>query len=300
MIISSHPAMKSAIESKLFSPKKTLNIHGRLLDLSIPKVMGVLNVTPDSFYDGGRYTSDDLIISQAEKMVEDGATFIDVGGYSSRPGAADITVKEELDRVIKVIALIIRKFPQALISVDTFRSDVAKAAIGEGACIVNDISAGELDPQMFEVVSSLNVPYIAMHMRGNPANMSTMSTYENLLKDIVDYFHKKNDLLLHQYGIKDVVIDPGFGFAKTIAQNFEILNHLNYFEILEKPLMVGLSRKSMIWKTLNISPEEALNGTTSLNTIALLNGASILRVHDVKQAVETIDLYCQLKAITRI
>jgi len=270
------PYMKSVPESNFFSTKKTLNLRGRLQEFSSPKIMGVLNVTPDSFFDGGRYDSDDAIIIQVEKMVHEGADFIDVGGYSSRPGAEDVPEHEESKRTIRAIKLISNRFPDTIISIDTFRSEVAYAAVQEGACIVNDISSGELDPKMFATVARLNVPYIAMHMRGNPMNMNQHSTYENLIKEITDFFHQKVSVL-HDCGIKDLIIDPGFGFSKTINQNFELLNRLDYFRILGKPIMVGLSRKSMIWKTLAIDPDGALNGTTTLNTVALLKGVSILK-----------------------
>ncbi|MDH4092282.1 MAG: dihydropteroate synthase [Cyclobacteriaceae bacterium] len=286
--------MKSAPESKLFSTNKTLKIRGRLLDLSTPAVMGVLNVTPDSFYDGGRYDNDDALLMQVEKMLEEGATFIDVGAYSSRPGAKDIPPQEELKRAVRAINLALKRFPEAIISIDTFRSDVARAAIQEGASLINDISAGELDARMFRTVADLDVPYVAMHMRGNPGTMNTLTSYQNLLKEITDYFHQKIHTL-HLEGIKDIIIDPGFGFAKTIQQNFALLNDLDYLKILGKPIMVGLSRKATIWKTLGVSPETALNGTTVLNTIALLKGISIVRVHDVKEAVETIKLILAMK-----
>lgn len=260
-----------------------------LLDLAIPKVMGVLNVTPDSFYDGGRFTTDEALLNQVRKMIEEGATFIDVGAYSSRPGAKDISPDEELIRAVHAIRLIVKEFPQTFISIDTFRSAVASAAIQEGASLINDISAGELDSKMFETVSSFKVPYIAMHMRGTPESMNKLSTYENLIKDVMDYFHQKI-YTLHQLGVKDIIVDPGFGFAKTIQQNFDLLNNLDYFKILGMPIMTGLSRKSMIWKTLQTNPEAALNGTTALNTIALLKGTNILRVHDVKEAVDVVKL----------
>ena len=272
-----------------FSTNKTLNIGGKLLDLSQPKIMGILNVTPDSFYDGARYKTDEEIIKQAEKMLTEGATFIDVGGYSSRPGAQEVSLADELNRSIHAIQLILKEFPEAIISIDTFRSDVAKAAVDEGALLVNDISAGNLDSNMIETVASLRVPYIAMHMKGNPRTMSEQVNYENLLREMALYFQEK---IQHFYeaGIRDVILDPGFGFAKTREQNFELLQHLDYFRMLSKPLLVGLSRKSMIWKTLNITPAEALNGTATLNTIALLKGANILRVHDVKEALQIITL----------
>jgi dihydropteroate synthase len=291
------PIMKSVTENRFFSTKLTINLRGRLLDFSTPKVMGVLNVTPDSFYDGGQYGSDDAIVAQVEKMVGEGADFIDVGGYSSRPGAEDVPPQEELRRIVRAIKLIIKNFPGTVISIDTFRSEVAVAAIQEGANMINDMSAGELDPEMFAAVARLNVPYIAMHMRGNPMTMSQYTNYENLVKEIVDFFHQKVKAL-NDLGVKDIIIDPGFGFSKTISQNYELLGRLDYLRILGKPVMVGLSRKSMIWKKLAINPDEALNGTTSLNTIALLKGISILRVHDVKQAVEAVKLVTAVKAAT--
>ena len=286
--------MKSASQNNFFSTKTTLNIRGRLLDLSVPRVMGVLNVTPDSFYDGGRYQTEAEILNQVEKMLEDGAAFVDVGASSSRPGAAEIPVKEELDRVIGAVASISKKFPEALISIDTFRSKVAYEAVQAGASIINDISGGELDPMMFETVARLKVPYVVMHMKGNPQNMTSLSTYENLVKELIFFFQKKI-YTLGQMGVKDVIVDPGFGFAKTIEQNFSLLNHLEHLKILEAPILVGLSRKSMIWKTLATNAEGALNGTTALNSVALTKGANILRVHDVKEAVETIKLVLSLK-----
>jgi len=286
--------MKSASQNNFFSTKTTLNIRGRLLDLSVPRVMGVLNVTPDSFYDGGRYQTEAEILNQVEKMLEDGAAFVDVGASSSRPGAAEIPVKEELDRVIGAVASISKKFPEALISIDTFRSKVAYEAVQAGASIINDISGGELDPMMFETVARLKVPYVVMHMKGNPQNMTSLSTYENLVKELIFYFQKKI-YTLGQIGVKDIIVDPGFGFSKTIEQNFSLLNHLEDFKILEAPILVGLSRKSMIWKTLATNAEGALNGTTALNSVALTKGANILRVHDVKEAVETIKLVLSLK-----
>jgi dihydropteroate synthase len=276
-------------QSKLFSPNKTLLIAGKVIDLTIPKVMGILNVTPDSFYDGGRYNDENTILLQAEKLIVEGADFIDVGGYSTRPGATDISEKEELDRVIPVVKVLLKEFPSAIISVDTFRSAIAKAAIESGASLVNDISAGELDAAMIDIVAELQVPYVAMHMRGTPQTMTQFTTYENLLKEMIEYFHRK----MHQFkmaGIKDVIIDPGFGFAKTVDQNFELLNNLERLHVLEKPILVGLSRKSMIWRTLKTTPEATLNGTTALNTLALIKGASILRVHDVREAIEVIQL----------
>lgn len=277
------------MQSKLFSVNKTLNIKGQLIDLSKPKIMGILNVTPDSFYDGKKYNDDISILNQIEKMLSEGADFIDVGGYSTRPWAEEISMEEELTRTIPVIQLIVRKFPSAIISIDTFRSSVAKQAIDSGASMINDVSGGELDKAMFETVASLNVPYILMHMKGTPKTMISQSTYENLLREVVDYFHQKI-FLLQNHRVKDIIVDPGFGFAKNIEQNFELLGKLDHFKILGKPMVVGLSRKSMIWKTLKIDPDGALNGTTALNSIALIKGASILRVHDVKEAKEVITL----------
>ncbi len=277
------------MQSKLFSVNKTLNIKGKLVDLSVPKVMGILNVTPDSFFDGSRYQSPPSILNQAEKMLLEGADFIDVGGYSSRPGATDISVDEEMQRVIPTIELISKQLPQAILSVDTFRSHVAKRAVEAGASLVNDISAGELDKEMVPTVAALKIPFLAMHMKGNPQTMKQHAHYQDLLQEVITYFHEKISLL-HKAGIKDVLIDPGFGFAKTIEQNFELLSHLDHLLALGKPLVVGLSRKSMIWRTLDTTAEHALNGTTALHSIALMKGASILRVHDVKEAVEVIKL----------
>lgn len=255
--------------------------------------MGILNITPDSFYASSRSVYDQDILKKSEKMLIEGATILDIGGYSSRPGADDISEDEELSRVITAIKLITKEFPHAVLSIDTFRSEVAKQAVLEGVLIINDISAGELDSNMFQTAAALKVPYIAMHMRGNPQNMKSLTDYENIVKEIVDYFHVKINKL-HELGVKDVVIDPGFGFAKTIDQNFTLLKHLEYFKVLGMPLLVGVSRKSMIWKTLEITPEEGLNGTTALHMTALLKGANILRTHDVKEAVEAIQLYSKI------
>jgi dihydropteroate synthase len=272
---------------------KTLNVRGKLVDLSTPVVMGIVNITPDSFFKGSLFTTESEILTQTEKMLSEGATFIDVGGYSSRPGAEDISVEEERSRVLKAIKAIIKEFPQTVISVDTFRSAIAKDAVQEGALLINDISAGELDAKMFETVATLKVPYIAMHMRGTPQTMKEFTSYTNLVKDVTDYFVEKINRL-KALGINDVIIDPGFGFAKTTDQNFELLANLNYFKNLDKPILAGLSRKSMIWRTLSITADDALNGTTALNSAALLRGASILRVHDVKEAVEVIKLNAKL------
>lgn len=247
--------------------------------------MGILNVTPDSFYDGGKFTGEEPVLNQVKKMLDEGASFIDVGGYSSRPGALDISEEEEAARVVPTIQLIIKNFPQCIISIDTFRSSIAIKAVEAGASIINDISGGEQDSRMFETVASLDVPYILMHMRGTPQTMTKLTGYSNLLKDVTNYFHSKIHQL-HQLGAKDIIIDPGFGFAKTAEQSFELLHHLDHFRILGQPILAGISRKSMIWRTLNTTSEGALNGTTALHAVALLKGASILRVHDVKEAVE--------------
>lgn len=272
---------------------KTLNLGGRLVSLQKPAIMGILNVTPDSFFDGNRYRNEKEILLQVEKMVTAGTTFVDVGGYSTRPGATEIPETEERKRILGAIRPILKTFPETLISIDTFRSEIAKVATAEGAVMINDISGGALDPKMLETVAQLRVPYILMHMRGNPETMTSQTDYKNLVKEVADYFHQKLNAL-NSHNIPDIILDPGFGFAKTIAQNFELLNHLEYFQHLDRPLLVGLSRKSMIWKTLESSPEEALNGTTSLHTIALLKGANILRVHDVKEANEVLRLFDQL------
>lgn len=267
----------------------TLNCKGTLIDLSTPKVMGILNVTPDSFYDGGTLKDDSALLVQAEIMLREGATFLDVGGYSSRPGAIAISVEEELQRVHPAIQLILREFPDALISVDSFRSEVALQSVEAGAALVNDISAGLLDEVMLPTVAKLQVPYVMMHMRGTPQTMKNLTDYEDVTLEVLRYFSERI-AAARQAGINDIITDPGFGFAKTIAQNFELLSKLELFKNLNVPFLAGLSRKSMIYKTLNTTPHKALNGTTVLNSIALLKGASILRVHDVKEAVECVRL----------
>ncbi|OOG73165.1 dihydropteroate synthase [Algoriphagus sp. A40] len=284
----------SSTEDKLFPQKYTLQIKGRLICLDKPKVMGILNVTPDSFFVGSRLEKNpEEILSRARKMIQDGAEFLDLGGYSTRPGALDISVQEEIDRVVPAVELIRREFPNILISVDTFRSKVAGAAVSAGADIINDISSGNLDEDMLPLVASLGVPYIAMHMKGNPQTMQAHANYSDILSEIMHYFAEKVDLF-RKLGIKDVIIDPGFGFAKTVEQNFFLLKNLRSFEALGFPILVGISRKSLIYKTLQIEATDALNGTTALNMFALLQGANILRVHDVKEAKETIKLFEQL------
>jgi dihydropteroate synthase len=260
------------------------------MDISTPRVMGILNITPDSFYDGGRYARDKDVLQHAENMFNEGAAIIDVGGYSSRPNASDISIEEEKNRVLPAIRSIVRHFPESILSIDTFRSEVARSAVGEGALLINDISGGDLDSGMFSTVAQLKVPYICMHMKGTPQTMTDFSAYDNLMHELIAYFHSKVDQL-HSLGVADIILDPGFGFAKNVEQNFQLLRSLERLRIFRKPVLVGLSRKSMIWKTLNSTAEEALNGTTALNTIALLKGASILRVHDVRPAVEIVKLF---------
>lgn len=268
---------------------KSINCKGNLIDLSTPKVMGILNITPDSFFDGGKNNNNAAILAKVEKMLADGATFIDVGAYSSRPGAKHISETEELDRILPVIKLLVKTFPTILISVDTFRSNVAEHCILNGACMVNDISAGNLDPNMFLTIAKLQVPYIMMHMQGTPQNMQNKPTYTNIINEVLFYFSKKI-AELHSLGVNDIIADVGFGFGKTLAHNYQLLTNLALFKNLEVPILTGVSRKSMLFKPLNISASEALNATTSANTIALLNGSNILRVHDVKEAIEAIKI----------
>ncbi len=273
-----------------FLKKVTITCGGKLLDLSNPVVMGIINVTPDSFYIGSRFSSTGRTVRQAGKMLQEGARIIDVGAYSSRPGAKDISIKEELARLSPTIKAIRKSFPEAILSVDTFRSEVARRMVEDfGVAMVNDISGGELDPAMFQTVADLNVPYILMHMKGNPLTMQNRPTYENLEQELILYFSEKLKAL-NLLGVKDVILDPGFGFGKTVDHNFELLARLNDFRVFDLPILAGFSRKSMVYKTIDTTPDGALNGTTVLNTIALLKGVSILRVHDVKEAVETIQL----------
>ena len=273
----------------------TINCRGTLIDLTIPKVMGILNVTPNSFYDGGKYANDKALLNQAEKMLAEGATFIDIGAYSSKPSAEFVSEADEIARLVPVVQLILQHFPEALISVDTFRAKVAKAALEAGACIVNDIAAGSLDEQMMPTVAEFQVPYIMMHMKGNPQTMQSLAQYKNITKEVLFYFSEKI-AQARSFGINDLIIDPGFGFAKTTEQNFELLANLELFDRLELPILVGVSRKSMIYKTLETKAEFALNGTSVLNTIALQKGSNILRVHDVKEAIECVKLHQSLMA----
>jgi len=267
----------------------TLNCKGRLLVADKVLVMGIINATPDSFYAGSRQANVDGILQQAEAMLQQGADILDIGGQSSRPGSTAIGEEEELNRVIEGIAAIQDRFPAAFVSIDTWYSKVAKEAVAAGACIVNDISAGSMDENMFATVASLHVPYVLMHMQGTPQTMQQSPHYENVSGEVLDFFIAKIDLLKKE-GIRDIIIDPGFGFGKTISHNFELLRQLSIFKIIDHPLLMGISRKSTIYKTLGINADEALNGTTVLNTIGLMNGANILRVHDVKEAKEAIQL----------
>ena len=269
-----------------------INCKGELICFDTPKVMGILNITPDSFYAQSRTTPAE-VLRKAEQMLEEGATFVDIGGYSSRPNAQEVSPQEELQRVVPVVEALVKHFPDIRISVDTFRAEVARESLEAGACIINDISAGQIDPAIWEVVAHYQVPYITMHMRGTPQTMQTYTEYDKLTKDILYYFSQIKDKA-RQLRINDLIIDPGFGFSKTLAQNYELMQHLALFKALECPILVGISRKSMIYKLLDTTPETALNGTTVLNTFALLHGADILRVHDVKEAVECVKIVGEL------
>jgi len=280
-------------EKNFLAARHTLNIKGKLIDLTEAKVMAILNITPDSFYSTSRTSTHDEALKKTEKFLEDGATFIDVGGYSSRPGAKDISAEEEMDRLVPVVEQISKEFPQAILSIDTFRAVVAEATVKAGAHIINDIASGDMDEKMIETVAKLQVPYIFMHMQGTPQNMQQNPVYGDVLLDVVDYFSKKiSDL--KKFHIHDLILDPGFGFGKTIAHNYSLLQQMEAFKIFELPILVGFSRKGMIYKTLGTNAAEALNGTSILNTIALQKGAGILRVHDVKEAVECVKLVHKL------
>jgi len=280
---------------QFISIKKTINCRGKLINLDKPVVMGILNLTPDSFYDGNFYNSPEKIHKRIKKIIDEGADIIDLGAYSSRPGAEHIPEKEELKRLIPTLEIILKHFPDTIVSVDTFRSEIAKIVVKNfGVSIINDISGGSLDDKMFESIASLNIPYIMMHMQGSPQTMQSHTNYKDILSEIIQYFTDKIDAL-KSIGIKDVIIDPGFGFSKTLEQNYELLRKLELLKVLELPVLVGVSRKSMIYKHLNISPDEALNGTSVVHTVALQKGANILRVHDVKEAVQTIKLFSLIK-----
>jgi dihydropteroate synthase len=272
----------------------SINCKGRLIAFDEPKVMGIVNVTPDSFYSDSRLQQPDVILKRVEAMLSDGATFIDIGGQSTRPGSERVSEEEELKRVLPAIEAIHKQFPEAIISIDTFYGKVAREAVQAGAGLVNDVSAGTLDETMIDTVASLNVPYVLMHSKGTPQTMQQLAQYNNVVSEVFDFLSFKVKAL-QQKGIKDIIIDLGFGFAKTAEHNFKLLQSLAYFKNIDVPLLVGLSRKATIYKTLDITAEEALNGTTVLNTIALLNGATILRVHDVKEAMQAIKLVTEYK-----
>lgn len=275
--------------------QKTIKCRGSLVSLDTPKIMGILNLTPDSFYDGGFYNDKTKIFSQVEKMLSEGADFVDMGAMTTNHGAKLISTEEELQRLIPILKDLVQEFPQALFSIDTFRAEVAKQSIENGASLINDVSGGNLDSKMFETIAKLKCPYVLMHMRGTPETMDSLANYENLTIEIIQELVVKIEQLV-ALNVSDIIIDPGFGFSKTVAQNFELLRELDIFKkIIDLPILVGVSRKSMIWRTLNITASEALNGTTALNMIALEKGSNILRVHDVKEAKETIALFKALK-----
>ncbi|MCX6291514.1 MAG: dihydropteroate synthase [Bacteroidetes bacterium] len=281
--------MKIAAEDTFFKKKKFMRMNGKLVDFSTPGVMGILNITPDSFFDGNRYTTEKDALKQAGRMLEEGASILDIGAQSTRPGSELLSAEEEWNRLASPLDSIRKEFPSAILSIDTFYSEVAEKSISHGANLINDISGGTMDPEMFTVISRLKVPYIVMHMQGTPQNMQTNPLYENVVKEVMRYFAERIQILV-SLGVNDIIIDPGFGFGKTTDHNYELLKHLDLFSILERPVMVGLSRKSMIQKVLHVPSEDALNGTTVLHTIALMKGADILRVHDVKEAMEAIKL----------
>ena len=271
----------------------TINCKGQLIDLSKPKVMGILNITPNSFFDGGKYSNEEEIVAQVQKMLSEGATFIDIGAYSSKPNAEYVSVEEEIARIAPVVDLLVQQFPNILISIDTFRSEVAEVCIQKGAALINDISAGKLDDAMLGVIAKYKVPYSMMHMKGTPQTMQTLAQYDDMVKEVLLYFSERI-VAARILGINDLIVDTGFGFAKTLEQNYELLQKMELFQQLELPILVGISRKSMIYKKLNNKAQESLNGTTALNSFSLLKGANILRVHDVKEAVECIKLHHQL------
>ncbi|MCD6354233.1 MAG: dihydropteroate synthase [Prolixibacteraceae bacterium] len=281
---------------KFLKRKSSINLGGELIDLTVPIVMGIINVTPDSFYDGGKMQDEKILLATVEKMIDDGATIIDVGAISTRPGAKTISTKVELSRLLPAVRAIRKNFPSIPISVDTFRSWVAVRVIDEiGAVIVNDISGGMLDSKMFETIGKIRIPYILSHIQGTPRTMQTNPHYDDIIKDISNYFSERVKRLT-KLGVLDVIIDPGFGFGKTLDHNYELLNRLDSFKVFQLPVMVGMSRKAMICKALDITPEAALNGTSVVNTLALMGGADILRVHDVKEAVEAVKIFCEIKA----
>lgn len=268
----------------------SINCKGKLLTFDRPKIMGILNITPNSFYDGGRHNEVSSALNQMEKLLLEGADILDIGAYSTQPKAPFVSEEEELNRMILFVKEAVKQFPEAILSIDTFRSEVAKQALTEGAHIINDVSGGKLDDKMFETVGEFQAPYILMHMKGTPQTMQQFTGYKDVVKEMMYYFSEQIQLA-KQAGIKDVIVDPGFGFSKTLDQNYEVLSKLELFQLLEVPVLSALSRKSMIYRFFDYSPQEALNGTTVLNTISLIKGAQLLRVHDVKEAVECVKLY---------
>lgn len=286
--------------SKFFKRKHSINLNGHLIDLSNPIVMGILNVSPDSFFDGGKYATEDAIVQHAEEMLEQGAAIIDIGAMSTRPGAGIMSTKEELTRLLPAVSAVRKRFPDAPISIDTFRSWVALRVVDEcGDCIVNDISGGDFDTHMFDTVGKLGLPYILMHIQGTPQTMQDDPQYEDIIKDISKYFSEKVRKLT-KAGVKDVILDPGFGFGKTVDHNYDLLNRLDAFKVFQLPVLAGVSRKSMIQKLLNVSADESLGGTITANTMALLGGADILRVHDVKEAAESVRIFTKLKEVANL
>ena len=281
-------------KDKSFLVKRTLNVRGRLIDLSEPQVMGIINATPDSFFGGSRVSKTEAIVERAGKMLSDGALFLDIGGYSTRPGAAEVSVAEEAERVLPAIEALVKHFPEAIISIDTFRAEVARQALSAGAHMVNDVSGGDLEEAMWQVVANAQAVFCLMHMRGTPQNMAQKTTYADVVKEVMEDLARKCERAI-ALGIHDFMVDPGIGFAKTVEQNYAILKNLAYFQGLKAPLLLGISRKSLIWRPLSLSAEQALNGTTALHMHALQNGANVLRVHDVKEAKECIQLFKLLR-----
>jgi dihydropteroate synthase len=286
-------------DKSFYKKKNTVNLNGNLVDLSTPVVMGILNVTPDSFYDGGEYTNETAIIKRAKQIIEEGGQFIDIGAMSTRPGAKEISFQEEFDRLLPAVRAVKKEFPEALLSVDTYRTEIIQSVYNEiGDFIVNDISGGTFDSKMFETVAELHLPYILMHTKGKSDSMQNNPVYEDVLKEVI-LFLSAQVQKLKLLGVCDIIIDPGFGFGKTVDHNYELLNRLDAFKIFELPVLVGISRKAMIWRELGINPDKSLNGTTVLNTLALTGGADILRVHDVKEAVETLKLVGKIKSFAK-
>jgi dihydropteroate synthase len=284
------------VKDTIFNSNITLNCQGKLIEFDKPIIMGIINATPDSFFEGSRNQSSTQLLNQVKNFVNEGVDIVDIGGYSSRPGADEVNENNEINRVLPAIKLIKNKYPKLLISIDTFRPSVAKIALENGANIINDISGGQFDEKIYKIASDFSAPYIMMHMRGTPQNMQTKTTYNHLIKDIIFYFSEKIQLA-QKLGVKDIIIDPGLGFSKTLDQNYEIIKHLDLLKVLEKPILIGASRKSMLYKLLNTSANEALNATTVINTIALMNGAHILRVHDIKEAVELKKIYSKINHV---